>query len=122
MSAAHYVMHDGARWRVREEYEEDGEQWYDLVQRRRPGQPGLKGLVARVADCQPDTHEPVRVWRDDDAVIRYYTKRGIVKVSVPRGRTRFMTTLKGILQMCAHAEAARKARDRAFKRMTGRRA
>jgi hypothetical protein len=118
MSKPSYVMHDRARWRVREQYEDDGEQWYSLVKRRRPGQPGLMEIAARVADCDPDTHEPVRVWRNDKAVIRFYPRTGVVTVAEPRRRPSFSTTLAGIFAMCARQQGAILARDRAFRKRT----
>lgn len=131
MSAPRYVMHDGYRWRVLQAITIDDEPGYELS-RRVPVRKNLGGGVvertvkslridARVRDCDPDQHNPVRVWRNGDAVLRFYPKSGVVKISLPRGRSKFETTLKGIFQMAARAEASRKALEKAHRRRTRRR-
>lgn len=119
MTAPRYVMHDGARWRVREEFEDDGEQWYDLVKRRRPGQPGLTGIVARVSECGPDTHEPKRVLRAEGVTLTFNVARNIVKIRKGRGKA-IELTLPGLYQAAAWQAARVTQRDRAFKRRTRR--
>lgn len=131
MTAPKFVMHDGVRWRVNAEITIDDEPGYELSRRvpvvKKLGNDIVERTVksirldARARDCDPDQHEPVRVFRDSKAVVRFYPKRGIVKVSVPHGRTKYETTLVGILQMCARAEASRRARDKAFAKRTRRR-
>lgn len=127
---ARYVVTEDARWKVVGEILIDDKPGYDLerwvlVRKKVDGKWHLSRkkltLAAFESDCLPDNHEPVRVWRDDDAVVRFFTKQKIVKVGEPGRKPRYQTSLKGILLMCGRAEANRKALEKAWRKRTGRR-
>ena len=111
-----YVRHDEARWRVAKAVDIDGEPGYELV-RRVPGR-GAQVIIARESECAPDTHEPIRVLRDDEAVLRFNVVRKTVTLAWPRGRTKIATTLGGILAMALRQQAMNKKRDKAFAKRT----
>lgn len=115
-----YVQHDGFRWRVAGEHLLDDDPAYELV-RRTPRSPSpFARCYARVSDCQPDAHEPVRVLRDSEAVLRFNVKRKTVTLSEPRSRRKIVTSLGGILAMALRQQAQNRKRDKEFNRRTRR--
>ncbi len=115
------VQHDGHRWRIVSNALLDEKPAYELERRTPRGANPITRCVAWVSDCQPDSHEPRRVFRDDTGSLAFYPRRGVIEVRVKHARRPTITTIAGIIVMCARAEANRKALDRAFKRRTGRR-
>lgn len=110
-----YVQHDGYRWKVAEHTDIDGDPAYRL-ERRVPGEVGFKLVFARVSDCQPDAHEPIRTIKDAKGVLRYNTRTGVVTIKERGRRKGYTTTLGGILRALAWQNAANLARDRAHRR------
>jgi hypothetical protein len=116
----HYVQHDGARWRVVGFVEIDGEAGYELARRVAVPARRVVHIFARVSDCQPDAHEPRRVFRDPVGSVAFFPKRGVIEVRMKHGRKPYLTSISGIITMCARAAAVRRALDRAYKRRVGR--
>ena len=129
---AKYVKHDDARWRVTGEHQLDGLPAY-FLSRRTPlraslheaGRSRVIGwktveLVAYQRDCAPIEQGRKRRFRDDDGVIEF-DSRGNITVRQKGGRKRYVTSIRGIIQMCAWREAQNKKRDRDFKRRTRKR-
>ncbi len=114
---ARYVQHDEHVWSVMSHYTEDGEEWYGL-RRRVPGRQPIT-LHARVRECVPTTIERKRRFRDQNGVIEF-DSRGNITLREPGRRKRYTTTIGGLIAMCARQEAQNKAREKAFKRRTGR--
>jgi len=115
-----YIQHDGARWRVVGFVDIDGEPGYELARRVPKPVHRVINVIARESDCTPDTHEPIRVLRDEGAILRFNVKRQTVALSWPHGRTKIVTTLSGLLAMALRQQAVNKARERAFKKRRGR--
>jgi hypothetical protein len=114
-------MHDDRRWQIAGETDIDGEPAYWL-QRRTPKRPEpFARCFARVVDCQPDQHEPRRVFKDEVGSLIFYPRRGVIEVRIRHSRRPYVTSIPGIITMCARAEASRKALDRQFKRRTRKR-
>ena len=109
-----YVQHDGVRWGVCGDTDIDGEPAYWL-QRRVPGR-SIQRLFARVADCQPDAHEPIRTLKDAKGILRYNVRTGVVTIKERGRRKGYVTTLGGILRALAWQNAANVARDRAHRK------
>lgn len=122
----HYVYHDGARWKVADDTTIDGEPGYELVRSfsnwdraNRVITRRVTTVFARVSECDPDTHQPKRVIRQDGLVLTFQT--GVVTIKEKGRRTGHTATLKGLYQALAWQAARIKARDKAFKRRTTRR-
>jgi hypothetical protein len=127
MSKSKYVIMDEARWRVVGEVDIDGEPGYELARRmlnRKRVEVGGKivlrqrteTVVARQSECLPDNHEPVRTWRNEQAVVRYYPRTGVVTIGEPHTKPSHSTTLRGLLLLCAHKVAHDIAVERAHRR------
>jgi hypothetical protein len=113
---ARYVMHDDRRWKIAATCTIDDEPAYALV-RRTPRRPEpFARCFARVSDCQPDQHEPRRVFKDEIGSLAFYPRRGVIEVREKHARKPYVTSVAGIITMCARAEANRKALDQQFKR------
>lgn len=116
---ARYVKHDGYTWRIIDEGMLDDEHGYTL-HRRIPGRKNPIIIVARASECDPVTPDRRRRFRDDDGVIEF-NARGEVVLREKGRRKRYTTSIKGLLTMCARAEAARLQAERAHRRRIGRR-
>ena len=109
-----HVMHDGYRWRVAEEYQDDGEPWFRL---RRSLFGRAVQLMARASECQPDGHEPKRRIRADGITLVFNVARGLL--TIRQGRRKGHTLTMGALYTAvARQVAANLHRDKAFKRRT----
>lgn len=116
--SARYVKHDGLVWRVVSTLTLDDEPALELV-RRQPGK-GPAILVARERDCEAVTLERRRRFRDVNGVVEF-DSRGNVTVRERGRRKRYTLTIKGLILLCARAEADRLRAEKAHRRRIRRR-